>query len=331
MRRKRDRRLKLLYAFIMLCALLSLLFFVLPSITVWQQGAGAREPFPIGVDPQNKKIIEKPAADNYFHGQAGPLQAAAQGAGGFFAALARVISGTHLYQMAAVTGAVPDVVTIQPGWRKEQVAAAFGDALNWNTNTEKMFTDLPPVSNQDLNDGTVPPGDYSIADGTSVLEVQTNVRQRFNDVILSRYTPAIQKVVPLDEGLTIASILERETSDPDEMRIISGIIWNRIFSGMKLQMDSTLQYAKATGHSGVWWPQVVPKDKYIDSPYNTYQNDGLPPAPIAEPSVAAVLAALNPKKTTCLYYFHDSRGNFHCSDTYEGHVALLKKYFGQGK
>jgi UPF0755 protein len=60
-------------------------------------------------------------------------------------------------------------------------------------------------------------------------------------------------------------------------------------------------------------------------------NKGLPPTPIANPSVAAVLAALNPTKTDCLFYFHDRKGDFHCSETYEGHVAALKKYYGQGR
>jgi UPF0755 protein len=103
---------------------------------------------------------------------------------------------------------------------------------------------------------------------------------------------------------------------------------------MPLQIDATLQYAKAnatTGKTGIWWPQVVPKDKYIKSAYNTYMNGGLPPGPIANPSIASVVAALNPKKTDCLFYFHDQNGNFHCTKTYTEHVALLKKYYGQGK
>jgi UPF0755 protein len=125
------------------------------------------------------------------------------------------------------------------------------------------------------------------------------------------------------------------------MRIISGIIWNRLFNNMNLQIDATLQYAKASEPDGKtsqrgevagnWWPAVLPKDKYIKSPYNTYENPGLPPGPIATPSVAAVLAALNPVPTSCLYYFHDANGVFHCSDTYVEHVALLKEYYGQGK
>jgi UPF0755 protein len=99
---------------------------------------------------------------------------------------------------------------------------------------------------------------------------------------------------------------------------------------MKLQLDATLQYAKANGRNG-WWPVVRSRDKYIRSPYNTYQNGGLPPGPIANPSVAAIVATLNPKKTPCFYYFHDNDSAFHCSETYDEHVALLKKYFGRGR
>ena len=116
------------------------------------------------------------------------------------------------------------------------------------------------------------------------------------------------------------------------MRIISGIIWNRLFANMNLQIDATVQYAKANKASvNSWWPAVLPRDISIKSPYNTYTNPGLPPTPIANPSVAAILAALNPVSTPCFYYFHDKMGQFHCSTTYAEHVALLKKYYGQGK
>ncbi len=97
---------------------------------------------------------------------------------------------------------------------------------------------------------------------------------------------------------------------------------------MNLQVDATLQYAKAnTKDTNEWWPDVVPKDKYIKSPYNTYLHKGLPPTPIANPSVGAILAALNPIETPCLYYFNDKKGEFHCSKTYKEHVALIRKYY----
>ena len=116
------------------------------------------------------------------------------------------------------------------------------------------------------------------------------------------------------------------------MRAISGIIWNRLVANMNLQIDATLQYAKANSTATKsWWPKVTPADLSRKSPYNTYVHSGLPPTPIANPSVAAVLAALNPLNTSCMFYFHDNAGRFHCSDTYTEHVTLLKKYFGQGK
>lgn len=332
MRARRRKHVSLLYILTALIGALIILFFIFPSIVVWQQtNPGVHAPFPVSVDPAKKVIKSNPSADALFF-EPTPTEAAAVGAKGLLAAIGRTIASTPLYQLAAAGGELPNILTINPGLRKEQVASLIGKRLGWDTNKQKQFTQLPPVSTQQLDEGTIAPGDYSISSGDSILAVQEQVQQRFHDEVLSRYTPAVQKVVPLEQGLTIASIIERETSDPQEMRIISGIIWNRLFADMKLQMDSTLQYAKATATSkGTWWPQIQPRDKYIDSPYNTYQNDGLPPGPISEPSTTAVLAALNPAKTSCLYYFHDDNGGIHCSNTYEQHVALLKKYYGQGR
>ena len=124
----------------------------------------------------------------------------------------------------------------------------------------------------------------------------------------------------------IASIIQREAGGKKDMRLISGIIWNRIFAGMRLQMDATLQYAKGNEEEG-WWPQVDPKDKNIDSPYNTYKYDSLPPTAIANPGMAALEAAYNPQKTSCMYYLHDKKGNIHCSKTYAEHKRNIEKYY----
>ena len=150
--------------------------------------------------------------------------------------------------------------------------------------------------------------------------------------MLSHYSTTTAAVVPLTDALTIASLIQRETIGTTDMRLVSGIIWNRLFADMNLQIDSTLQYAKANTTTAVsWWPRVVPADTSRRSSYNTYRNPGLPPTPIANPSVAAVLAALNPIQTPCFYYFNDQAGNIHCTNTYAEHVALLKKYYGRGK
>lgn len=112
--------------------------------------------------------------------------------------------------------------------------------------------------------------------------------------------PKTKKVINEDIVLIVASMIQREAGGKSDMKLISGIIWNRVFDGMKLQIDATLQYAKGTEEK--WWPQVVSKDKNIKSPYNTYIYD-MPPAPIASPGLAAIEAAYNPQKTSCMFIF----------------------------
>ncbi len=132
------------------------------------------------------------------------------------------------------------------------------------------------------------------------------------------------QVINLDTAITIASIIQREAAGPHDMNLISGIIWNRIFKGMSLELDATLQYAK--GDEGNWWPQVTGKDKYIESPYNTYQNKGLPPGAISNPSIDAINAAYNPKKTDCIFYLHDKNRKIHCTKTYAEHKKNVDRY-----
>ena len=115
-------------------------------------------------------------------------------------------------------------------------------------------------------------------------EVALLLVSQFEFEVLSRYGEDVKRVVPLIDTLTLASLLERESYDFNDMRQVAGVIWNRLFIDMKLQIDASLQYARGSiPTEPLWWPRVHPQDKYIDSPYNTYQNNGLPPAPIGKP------------------------------------------------
>ena len=290
--------------------------------------------FPVTVDPKNKLIVENEQVNALFESAQSPLQAAVQNTGGvlwnIFEWLATTIGNAPLYQgIAAANGRF---VTITPGMRKEQAADAFASALLWNTKQKKEFTTAAASSTLPLPEGSFLPGVYVVDVGTAPAEAQAMVNDRFTQQIVSHYGTTTAEMVPLNQALTIASLIQREAGGSDDMRVISGIIWNRLFANMDLQIDATVQYAKANSKStGSWWPTVTPYDISRKSPYNTYLNHGLPPTPIANPSVASVLAALNPVNTSCLFYFHDKAGQFHCSDTYAQHVALLKKYYGRGK
>ncbi len=286
--------------------------------------------FPVTVDPKNKTITEDKVVNEFLAEKHSLLGATVIESGGYlwnmFENIALSIVNAPWYQNTASVG--DRFVTIKPGMRKEQVANIFGNILSWNNKQKNEFITPTGSSTLPLIEGSFTPGLYPIIIGMTPGEVQSIINERFSDKILSHYGSSTQEIVPLEDALIIASLIQRETISTDGMRLISGIMWNRLFLGMNLQIDSSLQYAKANKSSKAgWWPKVVPSDKYIASPFNTYKYNGLPPTPIASPSVEAVLAALNPINTSCLFYFNDRTGAFHCSDNYAGHVSSIKKYY----
>ncbi len=295
-----------------------------------QEFSALPDQFPVSVDPKSKTIVENAQIDEYLRNEHS-LEAAVAGSGGdilrdVLAWIAARIGGARAGDSIAAAG--ERFVIVNAGYRKEQVASAFGGALGWTAAEKKAFLAPEKGAKLPFSEGTFAPGAYFIAAGSDPQEAQALVNARFSDDVLSHYGTSTQKAVPLEQALTIASIIQRETIGTDGMRLVSGIIWNRLFAGMKLQIDATLQYAKASRASaGEWWPDVVSGDTGIKSPYNTYLHAGLPPSPISNPSVAAILAALNPIKTDCLFYFNDKTGALHCSATYAEHRKLLAEYY----
>lgn len=288
----------------------------------------APEPFPVGVDPSNKRIVEDPSVNSYLtehlaHDIDRPSRLT------WLGRIRQELTRNPWLQNLAAP--LTRVVVIWPGDRREQAANNFGKILGWNEAQEDELIELVTETKPEFDEGTFFPQHYTVQKDATPEQVAKKITTQFQNEIHARYNDDVAARVPLIEALTIASLLEREAYDFTDMREISGVIWNRLFIGMKLQLDATLQYAKGSRPTGPWWPRPVPDDKYIESPYNTYQNEGLPPGPIANPSLDAVLAALNPKQTDCLFYFHDPHNNFHCSKTYEGHVSKLREIFGQGR
>lgn len=285
--------------------------------------------FPVGVDPLNKEIIEDPIVESYFEEHVAINKVSPQTHTSWLSkAMGKLVLMSWYQNLASVSSRI---LIIQPGERKEQVAEHFAKILGWSKEQKNEFLKGIESAEPVLTDGKFFPGSYTVARKSLPEAVIPLVTDRFENEVLARYGSDIENIVPLTDTLTIASLLEREAYDFEDMRLIAGVIWNRLFIDMNLQIDATLQYARGSEPSEPWWPRVVPDDKYIASVYNTYKNSGLPPAPIANPSLESILAALNPRKTDCMYYFHDTHAEFHCSKTYAEHVALLKQYYGRGK
>jgi len=303
-------------------------FFLGLFLTGVQVASDKPEPFPISVDSRNRMIVENTEVENYFN----VYVAGEEPALGKLSWLGRLSNklGVDLWPQY-LANPLSRKVVILPGERREQVAEHFARILGWDKAEEQKFLDLVASSTPELTEGKYYPDSYLVEKTASPEDMANIINQAFVSEVLDRYPSRLEKKVPLEEALIIASILEREAYDFEDMRLISGVIWNRLFVGMNLQLDATLQYAKGSLPYGPWWPQVVPADKYIDSPYNTYENEGLPPGPIANPSIETILAALNPVATDCLFYFHNRKAEFFCSPTYEGHVELLRQEYGRGR
>ncbi len=218
-------------------------------------------------------------------------------------------------------------VRIPAGLRKEEVADIYGKVLAWNDQDRKDFLNESDDTETDL-EGYYFPSTYVLPMDASGEEVKDKMLQAFNKNVTTisqsgNYLLSKDKV-NIDTALKIASLIQREAAGKQDMNLISGIIWNRIWNGMSLDIDATLQYAK--GSEDKWWPVVLSADKQIASPYNTYKNTGLPPTPIASPGLAAIEAAYNPQKTACLFYFHDNDRVIHCSATYAEHKKGVEEY-----
>jgi UPF0755 protein len=125
--------------------------------------------------------------------------------------------------------------------------------------------------------------------------------------------------------IIIASLIEREAKHAEDRALVSSVIHNRLDIGMALQVDATVQYV--LGKKGNWWPKdLTREDLAVESPYNTYKYPGLPPKPIANPSLASLEAALKPAQTDYLYYLSDNNGINHYAATLEEHQQNIEQY-----
>ena len=124
------------------------------------------------------------------------------------------------------------------------------------------------------------------------------------------------------EIVTMASLIEKEVRTEKDMKIVSGIFWNRIKNGQALQSCASLAYIL-----GVNKAQYTTEDTKIISPYNTYQNPGLPPGPISNPGIQAIKAAIYPTDTDYNYFLtNPANGETIFSKTFNEHIKNKNKY-----
>lgn len=131
-----------------------------------------------------------------------------------------------------------------------------------------------------------------------------------------------EKKLSLHELLTIASLIEREVVVDTERALVASVIYNRITDGMPLQIDATVQYSLDKPKE-----RLYEKDLLVEGPYNTYKVKGLPPGPIASPSLASIEAALYPEESDFLFYVTKKDGSQEhlFAKTYKEHLKNIEK------
>lgn len=170
-------------------------------------------------------------------------------------------------------------------------------------------------------DGVILPDTYKLPIGISANYL---MRYLATQSIKKHKKLAIKVLGRYDEKqwfryVTIASIVQKEAANKEEMPIIAAVIYNRIKIGMPLQMDGSLNYGEFS-HTKIT-PERIKNDSSL---YNTYKHRSIPPHPVGSVSMNAILAAINPAKTPYLYFVKAKNGKHIFSSTYREHLKNIK-------
>lgn len=249
---------------------------------------------------------------------------------------------------AALTTAVVREETIRfvEGWRLEQMADYLADNPTANIDASQFLAivqrqaafDLTPYSFlADLPatatlEGFLFPDTYRVPlDADAVYLIDLMLRTFDRRVTAEMRQGYQNQGLTLHQAVSLAAIVEREAVVASERPVIAGVFYNRLAQGMRLEADPTVQYPLGyQAETDSWWKSPLwLVDLELDSPYNTYRYAGLPPGPIANPSLSSLEAVAFPAETPFIFFVADCEaavsGSHAFSVTYEEHLANVQR------
>lgn len=216
--------------------------------------------------------------------------------------------------------------TIPEGYTLQQIAELFADKNvavyeDFITRAEREFS----IFNVQVStkEGYLFPDTYRVYEGASADEIIQKMLDNFKRKVLPLLPEIEKQEKTLEQVIIIASILEREVKTEEDMRKVADILWRRLKAGMKLEVDSTLNYVlpKEERREALTFFQLA-----IDSPYNTYKYSGLPPTPIGNPGLKAIKAAIKTDPNDYWYYLSTSDGAIVYAKTFDEQRRNKKEY-----
>ena len=230
-------------------------------------------------------------------------------------------------------------VTVIEGWRLEEIADAVAaqgvsreDFLEAASRKDYGFDFLRDLAPARTLEGFLYPATYPIRATDSARDLVRRMLQAFEDNV----PPEVRQAPPgtglsFPEVVTLASIIQREAKVDSEAPVMAQVFLSRLELGFPLQADPTVQYALGSDPDsaalfGYWKQGLTFDDLEVDSPYNTYQNLGLPPGPIGNPAVSLIIAVLQPADTDYLYFVAKADGSHAFARTLDEHEENVERY-----
>ena len=204
-------------------------------------------------------------------------------------------------------------VTIPEGYTVKQIAEVFEKS---NLFLKSEFLNL-----HQIDEGYLFPDTYKFFKNTTPQKVAEKMKNNF-DIKTAEFLPELSRQKKsLKDIIIMASIIEKEVPNPQDRKIVSGILWKRIERGIGLQVDASLMYIL-----GKTSAELTQDDLKINSPYNTYKYKGLPKVPISNPGKNAIEAAVFPQTSPYLFYLSDNDGITRYARNFEEHKNNKFKY-----
>jgi UPF0755 protein len=225
--------------------------------------------------------------------------------------------------VATVKVTFPEGFTVEKIARRLKEKGVIADETGFLTLvTQKGNTlkaSFPPPTNLE---GYLFPDTYSFPVGATEKQVAQQMLSLFDRLVAKGKAEDIKKSKrSLAEIVTVASLIEREAETDEDRPKIAGVIYNRLARNQRLEIDATVQYARKEHKS-----RLLFRDLDVDSPYNTYRHSGLPPGAIANPGLPSIEAAINPEKSSYLYYVAGPDGKSHLfGRTFAEHTANIAR------
>lgn len=237
-------------------------------------------------------------------------------------------------------------VTIPEGLRREEIVEEFAIDLEMDSAGVVEFREQFLALSKE-KEGFLFPDTYLFPKDVDASLVVNKMLDTFNQKINDSLSKGIEEsAYSMNQIITMASIIERESREDTERPLVSGILWKRLETdGWLIQADATVQYGVANekcklplaesqrlGENNAnceWWPILTREDLETESPYNTYRFKSLPPAPIANPGRSSINAAVFPEESSYWFYIHDTDGQIHFAKTINEHNMNVKKYLGK--